>query len=401
MRREPLTGGQYSLYRAFLGAFMTVHFAHLLPWASEVFGRGGVVSEPSFSPLMAALPQFLHVLDSPLAVGLLLSVGAIAGLLIAVGYGDRAAALGCALLLAYLHARNPLIANPSLPMLGWLLVAHAFTPPRPHGSLAAARRGVNAAWRLPVEIYASAFVVLALSYSYSGYTKLYSPGWVSGDAIAEVLRNPLARDHALRDLLLGLPPIFLKALTWFVIAVELLFAPLAVFRCLRFGLWLAMLAIQFGFLLFLDFADLTAPMLLVHLLTFDPRWIKPDAPATLLYDGQCGFCHANVRFALIEDAQSRLQFASLQSRGGTDLSSIVLIDDRGIEYRRSDAAIGVLRRLGGYWWLVGSLISLVPTTLRDRVYDVIGRLRYTLGQRFAADTCPVLPAELLHRLAEK
>jgi predicted DCC family thiol-disulfide oxidoreductase YuxK len=286
-------------------------------------------------------------------------------------------------------------------MLGWLLVAHALTPARPYGSLAAARNGVNTAWRLPVEIYASAFVVLAVSYSYSGYTKLSSPGWVSGDAIAEVLRNPLARDHVLRDGLLALPPVFLSALTWIVIAVELLFAPLALIRALRRWLWLAMLSIQFGFLLFLDFADLTAPMLLVHLLTFDPRWIKPEAPATLLYDGQCGFCHANIRLALIEDVSCRLRFASLQSRGRTDLASIVLIDDRGVEHVRSEAAIGVLRRLGGYWWLLAQGLRLVPRRWRDFAYDKVGGLRYFLGQRFAADSCPILPVELAWRLADK
>lgn len=398
MRTESLSGGQYSLYRVFLGSYLLVHFTHLLPWAAEVFGRGGLVAEPGLSPLMAALPAALHALDAPTLLPALLALGACGGVLIAVGFLDRSAAIVCALLLAWLHARNPLIANPSLPLLGWLLLAHACTPPRPYGSLAALRRGVDIDWRLPPAIYASAFIVLAVSYSYSGYTKLLSPGWVSGEAIAEVLRNPLARDHALRELLLGLPPACLQWLTWLVIGVELLFAPLALWRRLRFPLWLAMLLIQCGFLVFLDFADLTAPMLLAHALTFDPRWIPPAAPALLLFDGRCGFCHANVRFALIEDRAQRLRFASLAAHGRSDDSSIVLIDADGVEHRRSEAVIGILRRLGGYWWLLAQLLRAIPRPLRDASYDFVGRLRYRLGARYATDTCPLLPPALMARV---
>lgn len=400
MHPERLSGGQYSLYRGLLGGYLLVHFVHLLPWAAEVFGRGGLVAEPGLSPLMAALPAALHALDAPALLIALIGLGACGGVLIALGWFDRSAAIGCALLLAWLHARNPLIANPSLPLLGWLLLAHACTPPRPHGSLASLRGGVEVEWQLPAAIYWSAFIVLAVSYSYSGYTKLLSPGWVAGEAIAEVLHNPLARDHALRALLLALPPVCLQWLTWLVIAVELLFAPLALWRRLRFPLWLSMLLIQFGFLVFLDFADLTAPMLLAHLLTFDPRWIRPAAPAQLLFDGQCGFCHGLVRFALIEDTRQRLRFASLQSQGHTDDSSIVLIDSSGSEWRRSDAVIGVLRRLGGYWWLLAQALRAVPRALRDAGYDAVGRLRYRLGARLATDACPRLPPALVQRMQQ-
>jgi hypothetical protein len=105
--------------------------------------------------------------------------------------------------------------------------------------------------------------------------KLLSPSWVSGDTVWYVLHNPLARDYFLRDLVVSLGEGVSRALTWAVLWVELLFAPLALFGRLRPLLWAAMLIVQFGFLLLLNFADLTAPMLLVHLLTFDPAWLRP------------------------------------------------------------------------------------------------------------------------------
>jgi predicted DCC family thiol-disulfide oxidoreductase YuxK len=382
------TGGQYSVFRALLGAYVIVHFLMLIPYGAEVFGAGGAIARAEYSPLMGVLPNPLAISDAPWAVTTLLSIGAASGILLAIGWFDRAASVLAAIVLAWLYQRNPLIANPSLPLLGWVLIVHAFTPPRPYGSLAAKLKGADPAWRLPNHLFAAVWIVLAVSYSYSGYTKLFSPAWVHGDAIRLVFENPLARDHWLRDLVLALPPIFLDLLTSSVLYVELLFAPLALFRCLRPALWVAMLVAQLGFLCFLNFADLTAPMLLVHLLTFDPRWLASrvtDRPATLLFDGHCAFCHATVRFAAIEDQRKLIRFEPLPGDG----DSIVLLDRDRYSFK-SRAVAGVLERLGGLWWLLGRLLRAVPRPLADFGYDCVGRIRYWLGGRVV--TCPIPPA---------
>jgi len=78
--------------------------------------------------------------------------------------------------------------------------------------------------------------------------------------------------------------------------------------------WL--LVSQLGFLLFLNFADLTVPMLLAHLPTFDPRWLQrwlPTGSAVLLFDGECALCNGCVRFAIAEEPRARLRFAPLDS----------------------------------------------------------------------------------------
>jgi hypothetical protein len=89
--------------------------------------------------------------------------------------------------------------------------------------------------------------VLCLSYTYSGYTKLLSPGWMSGHTVELVLINPLARDWFVRDAFLLLPEFALRGLTWFILYVELLFAPLYLAKRLRPWLWASMLAVQIGF----------------------------------------------------------------------------------------------------------------------------------------------------------
>lgn len=396
------TGGQYSLYRALLGAYLVVHFAMLLPYGGEVFAHGGLVADGALSPLFGVVPNPLQLADGPFAVAALLLLGVACGALVAVGWWDRVAAVLATLVLGWLFQRNPLIANPSLPLVGWLLVLHAFVPSRPYGSLAGARHGVAPEWRLPRHLWLAAWVMLALAYTHSGWTKLASPSWVDGDTIRLVLRNPLARDHALREWMLATPAWVLQALTWTVLYVKLLFAPLVLSRRLRPWLWLAMLGAQLGFLVFLDFADLTFPMLLVHLLTFDPRWLarlETTRPALLLFDGGCAFCHATVRLAHHEDAAGRLHFAPL---GGStararlaghalpgDGDSIVLLDADGRVQRKSRAVIGVLERLGGLWLVGAVALRALPRAVADAGYDLVGRWRYRLAGRVVEGTCPV------------
>ena len=96
---------------------------------------------------------------------------------------------------------------------------------------------------------------------------------ISGENVNLVLQNPLARDWWLRDLLLALPPLLLKCITWFILLVEISFAPLALSRRLRPWLWGLMFGVQLGFATLLSFPDLTIAMLLFHLLTFDPKWL--------------------------------------------------------------------------------------------------------------------------------
>lgn len=272
---ESWTGGQYSVYRTLLGAFLVVHFTMLLPYGAEVFGKDGLLASASLSPYFGVLPNPLDYFDSPTGIATFLGIGVLCGVAVAIGWFDRVSAVFAAVLLGWLFQRNPLIANPSLPLLGFLLILHAFVPTRPYGSVAALRAGgADPAWRLPQHLQLAAWIVLAVAYSHSGITKLFSPSWTDGETIRLVLENPLARDHALRELVLALPPIFLQSVTWAVLWVEVLFAPLVMFRRWRPAMWTAMLLAQLGFLCFLNFADLTFPMLLAHLITFDPRWIK-------------------------------------------------------------------------------------------------------------------------------
>jgi hypothetical protein len=123
---------------------------------------------------------------------------------------------------------------------------------------------------------------MAVAYTYSGYTKLISPSWLDGTALARILDNPLARPGPLREALLALPGGVLHLATWGALGLELAFGPLALLRRLRPWLWSSMVLMHLSLLVLIDFADLSLGMLMLHLFTADPAWIRPRCAATTL-----------------------------------------------------------------------------------------------------------------------
>jgi len=408
------TGGQYSLYRAIFGGYLFVHFGSLVAWGPELFSRVGLLPNPWASPLARLFPNVLTMWDSPDFVRSLLLIAAGSGLLLAVGLWDRTAAI----LLWYLNAcfvgRNPLIVNPALPYIGWLLLAHAFLPAAPYGSLAArGRSDPGDRWHVQPAIYAAAWVLISLGYFYSGLMKLNSPSWIDGSAVARVLANPLARPGFFRHIALTLPSGFLRLATWGALALEVSFGPLALFRRARPWIWSGMLLLHLGLFILISFPDLTAGMVILHLFTFDPAWIpavQANALEYIFYDGHCGLCHHVVRFVIAEDVDgTKFRFAPLQESSLESFAptrqrawvsdSVIVRTTEGSLLKRSAAFIHILRRLGGAWRVIAAIVALVPRPLVDAAYDSIARIRYVVfGRR--TNSCPVVSPELRIRFVD-
>jgi predicted DCC family thiol-disulfide oxidoreductase YuxK len=210
--------------------------------------------------------------------------------------------------------------------------------------------------------------------------------------------------------LLALPPAFLHAATWSALAMELLFAPLALLRGLRPYLWAAMLAMHLGLIAAIDFADLSLGMVMLHLFTFDPGWIKPlraKSAEMIFYDGRCGLCHAAVRFVLAEDNRvETFRFAPLdgeffraavaEERRTMLPDSLIVLTAEGELRSRSSAVLYVMKRLGGVWRLFVLIAHVVPVAWLDKNYDVVARMRYRLFPK-PESVCPILPVNLRSR----
>lgn len=116
----------------------------------------------------------------------------------------------------------------------------------------------------------------------------------------------------------------------------------------------------------------------------------------ILFDGVCNLCSGFVTFIIPRDRKNHFQFGSLQSPKAiallqthhftaTDLSTVVLIEN-GKLYTRSDAVLRIARSLGGIWALAYAFI-LLPSFVRDWMYDGVARNRYRLFGR--KDTCMI------------
>ena len=124
----------------------------------------------------------------------------------------------------------------------------------------------------------------------------------------------------------------------------------------------------------------------------------------VLFDGVCNLCNATVTFIIHRDRKKSFRFAPLQSPIGEDikiscgipkdeLESVILKVD-GKVYKKSDAALQIARRLDGLWPLF-FIFYIIPTFLRDPLYDLVARYRYRwFGKK---DSCMIPTPDLKSR----
>ncbi|MFZ4773115.1 MAG: DCC1-like thiol-disulfide oxidoreductase family protein [Chlamydiia bacterium] len=386
-----VTLGFFQLFRVLLGLYCITHFVALLPYGTELFSNSGILADKTLSPFYPFFPNVLFVVDTPLVVTALLGLGILWSALLILGKWEVVSAIGIWRISTSLFDRNPLIQNPSIPYLGWMLLAFAAV------SFLNRRKRE---WSFPKELFLAAWVILALGYSYSGYTKLISPSWMDGTAIEEVLHNPLSRDNLIVNFVLGLGSLPLKLFTWSTLFLELFFAPLALFRVFRPWLWLSLLMMHVGLMSLIRFADLSLAMILFHLFTFDPGWIrsaKKREPLICFYDGECGLCHRFVRFVAQEGECNGLirfapltgpLFASLNLKNVPD-SLCCYIGSTERLYVYSSAVREVFLRIGGFWTLLGYMAYLFPQRFLDLFYRIIAKNRFRFFQK-PSIACPLL-----------
>lgn len=268
------TGQQFAAFRLAFGVYLMVHCAALSFDAPEVFSSAGMLPDGRVNPTAGIFPNLLLWFDSPAqVVAFSLSLAALS-LCIALGLYRRAAAPVVWYGLACLFNRNVLIQNPSLPFIGWLLLALALIPENEPYRLLPRSKNQAGSFRLPPLLYSGAWYLTAVGYTASGLHKLTAPSWRDGSALEHVLSIPLARNVPWREWFLQLDPSLLHALTWGAVAAECIYLPLALFQSTRPLAWLSMVGMHLGILCFIDFADLTAALLLLHLFLFDPAWLK-------------------------------------------------------------------------------------------------------------------------------
>lgn len=130
--------------------------------------------------------------------------------------------------------------------------------------------------------------------------------------------------------------------------------------------------------------------------------MAPSTHPVLLYDGVCGLCNRLVQFTLRHDYRDTFRFASLQGltagrilqrqgQSPADLDTFYVatdFDQPGEHLcARSDAALFVLRELGGGWRTLATIGGVLPRFLRDAACNLVARNRYRVFGKF--DACPL------------
>ncbi len=105
----------------------------------------------------------------------------------------------------------------------------------------------------------------------------------------------------------------------------------------------------------------------------------------VLFDGVCNLCNGIVKFSLKRDRRGVLRFASLQSDAGKEILREHGIDENqmdtfvfvenGQAFTRSTAGLKLFRSFGFPWALLYVFI-IIPSPVRNAIYNFIARNRY-------------------------
>ncbi|MGJ8698148.1 MAG: DCC1-like thiol-disulfide oxidoreductase family protein [Verrucomicrobiaceae bacterium] len=375
---------QFALFRILFGSYLLCHFLALIPYGTELFSDQGLLDSGALN--LTPSPTFF---STPVAILCLLVGSCAASFTFTIGLFRRTSAAFLWFALTFLFLRNNLISNPGLPYVGLILILTTLIPTGE--PLSVGKK--NPDWKLPPLILPGATLLLAAGYTFSAWTKLASPSWIDGSAITYVLNNPLARPSTFRDLVLSLPPELLKLATWGALLAELLYLPLTLVRKTRPWIWLALLAMHLGLIVLIDFADLSLGMVMIHLFTFDPKWLPARKPTLQLsFDGDCLMCNRFIHFLANQDQARLITFSHLPQDSPRDS---MIVTRAGKHHHCSSAFLILLGALGGHWRALAMIGFCIPRPLRDLAYRLIAANRHRFSRK---KECPLPTLAVLDRI---
>ena len=113
----------------------------------------------------------------------------------------------------------------------------------------------------------------------------------------------------------------------------------------------------------------------------------PKSKQLILFDGVCNLCNSSVLYVIKNDTKNQFLFAPLQSEIGQEIinafnidvlqtDSILLFDPKAHRiYSKSTAALRIAKQLK-FPNMLMSIFFIIPTGIRNWVYDYIARNRY-------------------------
>jgi predicted DCC family thiol-disulfide oxidoreductase YuxK len=112
----------------------------------------------------------------------------------------------------------------------------------------------------------------------------------------------------------------------------------------------------------------------------------PKEKKIILFDGVCNLCDASVHYVIKHNKNDLFRFVALQSDLGqailkhiginaSHIDSIILYEPGVAYYYKSSAVAEIAKGLSGiFTWF--TLFQILPTGVRDFIYDIIAKNRY-------------------------
>ncbi|MBI3508235.1 MAG: DUF393 domain-containing protein [Chlamydiia bacterium] len=119
----------------------------------------------------------------------------------------------------------------------------------------------------------------------------------------------------------------------------------------------------------------------------------------VFFDGNCGFCHRFVRFALYAMKQEPFLFAPRESRLFNTLNpspslqpdSIAVYSQKNTQlYYKGEAVRLIFSQLKYPWKGLFYLLNLIPKFMLNYTYDIVAKYRHRFFKK-PDDSCPTVP----------
>ncbi len=262
-----------ALFRILFGAQLFNWFWQLFPNLTAFFTDEGILPRRAQALSDGDRLSLLNLSGDWSFVAVIWLVACLVALALTLGWHTRVMSLLAFVLVSSFSWRDPLILDGSDLVFRLVPLWLAFTPAGERWSIDARRHDapVVRGWALPIRILE---LQIAWIYLATGLEKLGGIDWVVGTAAyyALQLEHTFARPwaHAF-----AVDPILSHLISWYTIAVELLFLPLAMFPSERTRLLAALGAgaMQLGVLLLMNVGNFPLVMLAAGVLFVPSDWI--------------------------------------------------------------------------------------------------------------------------------
>lgn len=112
----------------------------------------------------------------------------------------------------------------------------------------------------------------------------------------------------------------------------------------------------------------------------------PKNKKIILFDGVCNLCNSSVQLIIKHDKKDVFRFVAIQSELGQEIIQHIGIDIQNVDsiilyepgvayYYKSEAGLEIAKNMGGIYPLL-RVFKIIPTGLRNYLYDYIARNRY-------------------------